>query len=210
MVDEIDHTLSLSCVRTFASSPKGGTFTLSTDQTFHLLFLLRQSLEQSDCFKCDKCPLAFRNHSSLKLHVSEKHPNGTSICYECNSSFSSFENLAYHTLAHHVRPSKAFSCNYVKDCGKTFSTRAESRLHFCHCHKQLPEERARAAKGPYATKCLRRKRQIQQDCMIRSVKRVKATTPVESNMLRRLAKLPRNALKKKNDSRKGDSRAKSK
>ena len=40
---EVDHSISLSCVRTLSSSPKGGTFTLLPDETFHLLFLLRQS-----------------------------------------------------------------------------------------------------------------------------------------------------------------------
>ena len=75
---EVDHSISLSCVRTLSSSPKGGTFTLLPDETFHLLFLLRQSLKESDCFQCDKSSLVFRNACSLKLHISEKHPNGLS------------------------------------------------------------------------------------------------------------------------------------
>ena len=161
-------------------------------------------------FNCSSCASSFASKKALNSHLRDVHPNGLSTCRECHQTFSSFETLSYHTLARHVQPTTPFYCNHVHDCGHSFSTRSKATLHFCYCHKLLPQQRSRHAKGPYATKDKRAKRKFKQDLNRRDFKRIRIETPVEQNMLRRLAKLPANALKKCNDKSLGTSRAKSK
>ena len=74
-------------------------------------------------FKCDKCPLVFRQYHDLQSHIGRIHERRLD-CDVCNKSFLYFSELDEHRGA--IHSSKRFKCD---QCPQSFDLQNELKRH---------------------------------------------------------------------------------
>ena len=119
--------------RAFSCDTCGKTFKTNA----HLRTHVTNVHTEERAFQCDKCAKAFKTLLSLNIHVANLHEEQIEAkCEECDRTFKNERYLKNHQKVMHSGNRTRVMCD---DCGKSFATKENFRIHCVKAHSSAEE-----------------------------------------------------------------------